>query len=126
MIESKMVSNDVREMVKHGHGEDILDLMDKISDLNEKYDFNILVIVNKPYVNNSLATMYFSQFHCVDIQSGIPKIDLQKYAILNKEDKLKELKALMSTCYGFIESINSLMNGFVSFSDQLQRMEKLL
>ncbi|MBT8342945.1 MAG: hypothetical protein KJP07_23295 [Desulfatitalea sp.] len=119
-------ADDPKKLAGEIHGDDIVELMEKISDIKEVKDFNTLVFLNKPFQSNVIAGMLFAEIHCVDVSTGIPQFDHGTFNQLSEKDKLIDAEGLIDSVAGLILSIEKVREGLMQFMRQLTETTKEL
>lgn len=117
MIFKEKHSTKIQDMVDETFGHDVVDMMEKISNIEGISDLNTLFFLNKPGVGHVLAGMMFSKLYCIDASSGKPMIDGNLFYALPKEEQKEQILNMVLTISGYIESIEKIKSGFENFLD---------
>lgn len=120
-------SNEVKDMLKEGYGREIVDLMEKVVNLNTG-DFNTVILISEPYTSQVLASIAFYGGYPINIDEGKPALDIIKLNAMSKRDQLKELNALITTIVAMMSSLDRLHSGLkrtaIAMSDLEEQLEK--
>jgi hypothetical protein len=116
MIFKEKHSTKIQDMVDETFGHEMVDMMEKISNIEGISDLNTLFFLNKTGAGHVLAAMMFSKL-CIDTSSGKPMLDGNLFFSLTKEEQKEQLLNMVLTITGYIESIEKIKSGFENFLD---------
>lgn len=117
-------SHDLKDLAGSVNDDNAIAILEKISKLKEAKDYNIIALVNKPFVGHVLAAMMLSLNHCMTSDFGRPQIDFESFNKLKNSDKLTELNGLFRSIGGMIDTLHNLKIGLISFAEDLIEIEK--
>lgn len=118
-------SPNAMDLVSEKFSEEICDLINKMSELNDN-KYNMIILLNLPFTMNNIAAMLFSKHYCVDPTSGKHQLDFDKFNSMSDDKKSKEIKAILDTILGLIKSMDQLKIGMVELAQQLYEINKNL
>lgn len=88
----------------------------------QDYENNGILIIDKPFSGKNDATVaavFFSKIYVISNESGKPEIDFNKLNNYTKEQKTKELLAIVNTIFGFLNTMDNLKDGFQNMLQEI-------
>lgn len=113
------VSTNVKDLIGETHGKEIVETMEKISKIVSESNVNGLTFLNDPVTFNVLVGIQFATILDIDIDSGQPKIDLDKYKNLSDPQRFQCVELVLKNIAAQLDSIEQVRQRLLEFGKQL-------